>query len=290
MSLSAIVKKSIKSIKGTLFPSSMFVSIISHDLSLKTQTSIKKRHLYMPPRRCHGSYTVEAAVLLPVFLMFSVTVFFFLKAEYIQWRVGEAMTETLKEVTLYGKEVDPAALELAFAANGLVEKLPIRSIKGGVLGFDFSETEVKDSKITFAVDYEVAFPFSVFGKNALPISQKRTGRIWDGSIPGADDTDNLYVYVTPYGTAYHRSRLCPYINPSIRSAPVAQVSFLRNSSGGRYKRCPRCARGSSSICYITSWGTNYHYKISCSGLKRTIYQIPLEKAKLRYHACSKCGG
>ena len=261
-----------------------------HDGALRqhANTSKTKRHLYMLLHRYGASYTVEAAILLPLFIMFSVTVFYFLRVEYIQWRVGETMTETVKEITLTEDEVSAEEVSALFLLKAAVEKVPLDKIRFGPLGFDFSGTEVEGSKITFAVDYEVKFPFRIFGRPGLPISQRRTGRIWSGSVPGGEEGNLSYVYVTPYGTAYHRTKYCPYINPSIKSVSVTEVASIRNTGGARYKICPLCGKEAKGICYITGWGTCYHGKLSCSGLKRTIYQVSLDEARIRYHACPKC--
>ena len=40
--------------------------------------------------------------------------------------------------------------------------------------------------------------------------------------------------------------------------------------------------------YITSQGNRYHTQLNCSGLKRTIYTVPLSQTGGRGR-CSKCG-
>ena len=70
-----------------------------------------------------------------------------------------------------------------------------------------------------------------------------------------------------------------------------QLGELRNSSGGIYHLCERCGwmPGNDGNCYVTDYGDRYHTSLSCSGLKRKVYTVPLSEVKGK-GACSKCGG
>ena len=97
------------------------------------------------------------------------------------------------------------------------------------------------------------------------------------------------VYITKTGTAYHLDRNCTYLNPKIKTAPAQSVTDLRNASGGKYAPCGSCgAGGSGNQVYITDYGSSYHKRLECPGLKRTIYTVPLSEAGTRGR-CSKCG-
>lgn len=79
--------------------------------------------------------------------------------------------------------------------------------------------------------------------------------------------------------------------PSVRSVAKTQLGELRNSSGGIYHLCERCGwmPGNDGNCYVTDYGDRYHTSLSCSGLKRKVYTVPLSEVKGK-GACSKCGG
>lgn len=61
--------------------------------------------------------------------------------------------------------------------------------------------------------------------------------------------------------------------------------------GGIYHLCERCGwmPGNDGNCYVTDYGDRYHTSLSCSGLKRKVYTVPLSEVKGK-GACSKCGG
>ena len=90
------------------------------------------------------------------------------------------------------------------------------------------------------------------------------------------------------GLVYHKDYHCTHLDLSIRMASGEEVSSLRNESGGKYYACEHCGGGSGGAVYITSYGDRYHSSLSCSGLKRTVYAVPLSEA-VGKGACSKCG-
>ena len=118
-------------------------------------------------------------------------------------------------------------------------------------------------------------------------------KTWTGYVKTyeAGIGDNELVYVTETGIVYHRNYQCTYLEPSVRSVAKTQLGELRNSSGGIYHLCERCGwmPGNDGNCYVTDYGDRYHTSLSCSGLKRKVYTVPLSEVKGK-GACSKCGG
>ena len=76
---------------------------------------------------------------------------------------------------------------------------------------------------------------------------------------------------------------------SIRQITQEQLDTARNSSGAKYYLCERCGKRSGSGIYITDYGEKYHYDKNCSGLKRSIFSVPLSEVQDK-GACSKCAG
>ena len=143
-------------------------------------------------------------------------------------------------------------------------------------------------------DYETAkLPFAVVGFGSRGTVQKVTVRSWvgyTGESFQAGGKEEL-VYRTPEGEVYHRSRDCTYLRLTIRSVTSAELSGLRNESGGKYTPCEYCVKKQQAdmLVYITDYGSSYHNKNTCQGLKRTIMAVPLSQVG-GLRSCSRCGG
>ena len=97
------------------------------------------------------------------------------------------------------------------------------------------------------------------------------------------------MYVTETGMVYHRDYHCTYLELSIRMVPASALDGLRNESQGKYYPCSSCVHGEvHGLAYVTDYGEKYHSSLNCSGLKRTVYAVPLSEA-VGKGACSKCG-
>ena len=94
--------------------------------------------------------------------------------------------------------------------------------------------------------------------------------------------------VTETGLVYHKDYHCSHLDLSIRMTHLELVEGLRNENGGKYYPCEHCVKGNGGNIYITNSGDRYHSSLSCSGLKRTIYAIPISEAAGK-GACSRCG-
>lgn len=247
------------------------------------------RHPYILSPRLSGSYTVEAAVLVPIFLIFSMLILFVLKSVYTQWKVGIVLDELSQTAAVYNNSLfTKESIYGLFLADLKKDDVPMDFVEGGYLGFDFSESYVDEYRVCLDVTYRLQYPLTFLGNQGFIIHQRRCARIWNGFDPNQNKDGEAYVYVAKYGTVYHLSRYCSYIDPTIRSVTKEDLPKARNSSGSKYKKCD-CCKGKQDCYYITSWGECYHSDISCSALKRTIYRMKLQEAEESYSRCSKCG-
>ena len=97
------------------------------------------------------------------------------------------------------------------------------------------------------------------------------------------------MYVTENGVVYHQDYHCSYLDLSIHMVPSSGLEELRNASGGKYYPCERCGQNVAGMgVYVTDYGSKYHTSMSCSGLKRKIYAVPVSETAGK-GACSKCG-
>ena len=164
-------------------------------------------------------------------------------------------------------------------------------IAGGSSGMDCSASRmsVRTGIGTLNAEYQVKIPVPVFGIRPVKCRETMKIKAWSGyEKEGLSDMGNDTVYVTENGLVYHKDYHCSYLDLSIRMTHMGTVSDLRNESGGRYYPCEHCMKGNAGTIYITNFGDRYHSSLSCSGLKRTIYAIPVSEAAGK-GACSKCG-
>lgn len=143
--------------------------------------------------------------------------------------------------------------------------------------------------VRLSVSYDIQLPVHVFGKKSISVVQSAVARRWNGA-DSSNGADAVWVYITPYGTVYHRTLGCPYLDLSVWSVPTVSVKELRNKNGGKYYACARCqAKNALEMhsVYVTDYGVLYHSSMNCRALKRTVYRVRLDQAGGR-RQCQKC--
>ena len=139
---------------------------------------------------------------------------------------------------------------------------------------------------------QVTLPFVAFSFGSRSVVQRVVVRDWVGYTGESFSGDGeIFVYVTPKGEVYHRSRDCRYLNVSIQSIAAGQLDAARNWDGSRYTACVYCVKKEKpgAMVYITNYGTNYHNRKTCRGLKRTVMAIPYSQTG-GMRCCQGCGG
>ena len=151
----------------------------------------------------------------------------------------------------------------------------------------------EDGSIQVRVSYRFACEAVFFTKLSLPVQQSFRFYPYIGvTDPDVFATEEEevpdVVYVTEYGTVYHESRACGYLNVVVRSVAAEDVDEKRNSFGRKYTLCERCDnREATGTVYFSDGGTKYHLAANCAALKRTVTEQPREEVELP--ACHKCG-
>jgi len=217
----------------------------------------KKSRRAFPYISFRGSLTLEAALVLPIFLC-AITALLYLYAF------------TSHEAKEY---------------RSLMEKAQFLAITVGQIS--------KEDPNICLYDYErVALPFQVLSFGKSSVVRKASVRAWVGYTDEkfeAKGQDTL-VYITPQGSVYHRNSDCTYLSLTIHSISSAQLERERNISGGKYSPCEYCVKNKTlaNQVYITDYGTSFHNSKTCQGLKRTIMAVPFSQVK-GWRCCSKCG-
>lgn len=270
-----------------------------------------KRASSFTSRKLKASLTVEAAIALPLFLFFLFQIMSAMNMIGLQSRLNAALHQTGNKIAFTGYAYEKAAgsmlpeelsslmLTEGFARSQVLDYagkkyLDGSCIKNGAAGISFAGTSImgKNDIVEIYISYQIQPVFPVMKFIDFNVSQCYYGRAWTGydvenGISDFTEEDPM-VYITETGTVYHTNRNCTYLNPSVETVSMTAVGECRNQSGGKYYPCEMCGRKSTvGTVYITNQGNSYHTLITCSGLKRTIYTIPLSEVGGR-RQCSKC--
>lgn len=266
---------------------------------------------------CHRSYragmTVEASLTVPFFLFFLMNILFSFDALCLHGNVTVALHQTGNQMCFYSyayglsewgeaipKEVSSLVLSEVYVKNKVLsylgkEYLDHSCMMDGSGGLHFYQSSImkEEDIIELVVSYQAEPTVGILSFIPLFMENRYYGRAWTGYDVEHRNTEgsseDLLVYITESGEAYHMSRACSYLNPSIHAAPLLGMDQQRNKDGERYAPCPSCYReGLQVLGYITDYGNRVHTSLQCSGLKRTVYAIRLSETAGK-RRCSKCG-
>jgi uncharacterized CHY-type Zn-finger protein len=227
------------------------------------KTIQKHKKAFSQNRNMRASMTIEAALALPLFLFFMLTVLYTFQIIYFQ-------TESYQLLHQAGNRE-------AFSAYA-------------------SRESYRDGIVEQSLSYPI-IPYLWWSNYGwLLVEQRYYGYAWIGYDVGqgasegeSGEKEAEYVYITETGTVYHVTMDCTHLSLSITSVSRNDVSALRNDSGAKYYQCERCADNGNATLFITTSGDRWHGDVNCSGLKRTVTKISKEEAVNQgYRGCSRC--
>lgn len=245
-----------------------------------------------------ASLTVEAALIMPIFLYLIIAFLYFIQIFTFQEQIQSAITKmglNLAKTAYFYKDFPDAGEAISFdksllggdshidideltdhIISGYSLKLYARKylnqdfinyscIKNGFDGIDFSCSSVagQDDKIDIIVKYKVHIPVTIFKLLDMDMLQRARLRTWTGykveaTYKSSEDNNEAVVYVTDTGKVYHKSRDCSHIKLSV-TAVQGIPKGLRNTAGEKYTRCEECCNGDEGV-YSTYYITAYGNK------------------------------
>lgn len=295
---------------------SLYHSPMINPIILNKLKRFLRRVSLWAPQESEASMTVEAALILPLFLFLMLSVLSFLEIIRLQSGMTMALRETGTPMAVYGyaydkmqtnRDVDLSGIigdigfSYGYAGNRVKQYLgneyltnsPLLDQWGGIqyLG---SKIMGEDDIIDLVAWYQVQPDINVAGIPPIRLFSRFYGRAWTGydlkEGAGTQKDGEINVYITPDGTVYHLSRNCSHLRRVILAVRAEDLLGMRNENGGKYRFCIVCGIGKNAKRYfVTRQGDCYHSSIKCPGLKRTIKVIPLSQAGGR-SSCSRCGG
>ena len=266
-------------------------------------------------RNNNGSLSLEAAFTLPLFIFAIITLLSWMEIFRAYTDIETTMCQAGREAALYACAGDIADnytdtdgntgdLISAVLADGYAySKLATNYTAGNgqsvkvtrdtlsILSFAESKASVSAGYIDYSLTYTAKPLCNYFNLFGIPLSHRCYLHTWTGyDVSGNSVSDNSerMVYITETGTVYHLSRSCTYLDLSIQAVDASEIADIRNRSGAIYYECELCSPTGEGIVYITDYGDRYHYSLTCSGLKRTISEVPLSEVEETMNCCSRC--
>lgn len=237
-----------------------------------------------------GSLTVEASLVLPLFMTGLLTLVSSLYMCLLTQKIQASLLQTAQHLAVTMAEGDEPSL--ADVRDYLTKDLTdadLRFIENGADGLDLSGSDIDDGEY-ISLDVSCSFvPLTdALGIIRVPFSRRCLTHVWNGYGRGMF-ADDEYVYITEDSEVYHLDRNCSHLRLTVQKTYASEVQSLRNNSGSRYRPCGIChAKLSDESLFITPEGDRYHNSITCSGLKRTVRAIRKSEAAGR-RPCSRCG-
>ncbi len=252
-----------------------------------------------------GSLTVEASLVLPLFIGAIVSLLFFIQAIRINVHIQKAVYNQTMKIAGYAYYINvpepPVVVENLFEAEYIkgcvinelgTEFMDNPYLVNGRYGFLLNFTNIFDEGIIdVALQYKLKVPFDLFGVGEVPFVARARCKTWAGADIGRTEWDTEMVYVTKYGEVYHNNKSCTFIKSDVMNCAKAKVILLKNESGEWYQPCSLCSEGNPSyiaIVYYTKYGNRFHINENCSNLKSNVFSIEKETAIKKYRPCSKC--
>lgn len=257
----------------------------------------------------YGSITLEASLVLPIFLLAICSIMFFFSIINFQNNFQIVLENTARDIStekyffdsITDENSDKAdkLITSAYAAAKVLNSKVNASAKksgivGGVLGISLIQSDLSMDKgyMDLVTDYIWKIPLINSNKVNLGLVQRCCFHPWIGEsiVPSGKAEKGTKVYITKNGTVYHTFKTCTYLKIAIKKAKYKNIGNYRNANGGKYKKCSRCSKISiqdNSFVYITAFGDKYHTSSSCNTLMRYIQEIDISEAGNK-KLCSKC--
>lgn len=238
--------------------------------------------------------TIEAAFAVPFFFFAIISLIYLFEIMAIQTSVRSGLMyagRIVAEESYPLAMVDPGDVEEYLVHAIGADRLERSIVTGGSSGMDCSDSgmSIRTGIGTLKAEYSLRIPVPFFTVDGITREESIRIKAWTGyekEFLGSSEEE--IVYVTETGIVYHRDYHCTYLDLSIHMVTADSVDGLRNVDGSKYRACRICGGSSSGQVYITDSGDKYHSSLSCSGLKRTVYAIPVSEA-VGKGACVRCG-
>lgn len=241
-------------------------------------------------KRQEGMATVEATLVIPVFMVAITLLLQMGIVCVVQAQVYGAFSESMQQVAAHTYIYD--AMESETVANTGVYGDVLISLQTELKNISLIDTYVtggaKGVLLTRAllddegylrgnIRYSISLKVPFFMLSSICIREQISQKAYTGFTTSSED--DIYVYVTDFQSVYHLSRNCSHLKLSIYELEQGEKCTL--------PPCSYCGSSGDAL-YITKEGDCYHTTLACQGLKRTIRRVK-KSTVAGLPACEKCG-
>ena len=242
-------------------------------------------------KRYEASMTIEAALVLPLFVFCSLALMMPMK-----W------LDTERKIRMAAERFCEQASVSAYEQGGILSGLLLKGIAEQYAD-DVIITESSVSDITGDIRYELKYKrFIPFFRNMTKDMNQTIGvqrREWiglDGKLKEKnggreEDRQDEIVFVGAAMGRYHLYRDCHYISNTYQTITVKEASNRITSHGNKVTACSVCAKDCTEddMVYLTPEGKHYHTSISCRSMSSYVQERYLEDVR-HLGVCSYCAG
>lgn len=244
-----------------------------------------------------GSYIVEAAIVVPIFIMAVIMLISIIPiiatCENITFSAADEMHfEDAKSAF----RKNPAAYPLSLKARESLENKRMKAFHVTGYNYLYGENGISDLiAVSFKATFSEKNPIGLFSSVRFSghlVSRAFTGSYYNDQPESRSEfeknKDSELVYIFPnWGYKYHNKN-CSYVKAN------CHLVYLSQDVRNKYHPCPLCNAGKAELgtpvfCFENS-GEAYHLG-NCSSVDK--YYVEIEKddaVKKGYTPCSKCGG
>lgn len=265
--------------------------------------------LTLPTGKREGSMSVEAALVLPLFLFFFLNLGSAMEIMRLHGRLETALWEVGREAGVYGcilrgegeleketlvSEIGDLILSYTYVKGRIKEYLgkeyldtsPLRDGSDG-LHFLGSDLVNEEDLLEIVLTYQVEPFWKLAGFRSFFMENRYYGRMWTGY--DLEKIDQTVYYLAENGEVYHRNQNCTHLMLHVQGIRRENLNAAVNREGRHYRACSKCVQGRiPEALWIAREGECYHARRECSGLKRRYRAVTWEEAK-KYRPCSRCG-
>jgi hypothetical protein len=244
-----------------------------------------------------GSYTLEAAIFLPLFIVGILTLGFTIRMIATAENITFAATDEARLAAGYSYNIPVAPLFSSNLQNRIIDENPDTSLVDvGKFRYLYQNPEF-DGLISFRVNYWVRAGLPLGMIEGMEVSQQYRcrgfiGRTAEGTAFSFDEMETnssaMMVWLFPEGGERYHKKSCTFIS----SYPMQVI--LNQEIRRQYEPCAKCGSANSEngtfVCCFQAYGEAYHLQ-SCPTVDKYVISMERNQAEARgYTPCLKCGG